>query len=265
MLYNPFSLKDKTILITGASSGIGRATAVECSKLGANVIITGRNKERLQATFDMLDTTGNHVQILGDLTLSEDIARIISSIPQIDGLVNNAGVSIPRLLVDADSKYELDDTVFDKTMDVNVKGAFHCAQACAKSMLRQHHGVILNISSECGKEGSLAQSVYSASKAAIESLTRSWAKELSPQGIRVVAIAPGPMEATALFSASYIDAMCHCRHIQPEAIGTTYHAATLMGREGHLEEIANTVLFLASDRASFITGTTINVSGGKSR
>lgn len=253
-------LENKVVIVTGGSSGIGKRMCQSFMEQGAQVVIVDLHtpEEMESCTFICCDVTSKD-------EVEQMVCQVMEIFGHIDVLVNNVGVSIPRLLVDADSKYELDDIVFDKTMDVNVKGAFHCAQACAKSMLRQHHGVILNISSECSKEGSLAQSVYSASKAAIESLTRSWAKELSPQGIRVVAIAPGPMEATALFSASYIDAMCHCRHIQPEAIGTTYHAATLMGREGHLEEIANTVLFLASDRASFITGTTINVSGGKSR
>lgn len=253
-------LENKVVIVTGGTSGIGQRMCQSFMEQGAQVVI---------ADLCVQEKMENCLSIRCDVTRKDEVERMVHQVMEtfgrIDILVNNAGISIPRLLVDDRSKYELDDAVFDQTMNVNVKGSFHCAQACARIMLRQKYGVIVNVSSECGKEGSFAQGIYSASKAAIDSLTRTWAKELSPHGIRVVAIAPGPMEATALFNSAYIDAMCHCRHITKEEMQKNYDTVTLLGREGHLEEIANTILFLVSNRASFITGTTINISGGKSR
>lgn len=116
----------------------------------------------------------------------------------VDVLVNNAGINIPRLLVDEGHQYELDETVFDKVINVNLKGLFFCSQAVGHVMVKAGHGVIVNMSSECGLEGSEGQSIYAASKAAVNALTRSWAKELGKKNIRVVGVAPGILEATGL-------------------------------------------------------------------
>lgn len=111
MLYNPFTLEGKTILVTGASSGIGRTTAIECSKMGANVIITGRNIERLQETFNQMDSNDSHQQIVGDLTIPEDLDNIVVNTPPLDGLVNNAGISFTKPI--GYLKYDDLRTVFD--------------------------------------------------------------------------------------------------------------------------------------------------------
>ena len=169
--------------------------------------------------------------------------------------------------MDEGNQYELDEAVWDKVMNVNLKGVFLCAQAAGRVMVKQGSGVIINMSSESGLEGSEGQSVYAASKNAVNSLTRSWAKELGKKGVRVVGVAPGILEATGLRTLSYETALAYTRGITIEELRAGYAktSTTPMGRSGKLSEVANTVAFLCSDRASYIHGVTINVAGGKTR
>ena len=185
----------------------------------------------------------------------------------IDAIVNNAGINIPRLLVDEGNKYELDEAVWDKVMNVNPKGVFLCAQAAGRVMVKQGEGVIINMSSESGLEGSEGQSVYAASKNAVNSLTRSWAKELGKKGVRVVGVAHGILEATGLRTLAYEEALAYTRGITIDDLRAGYVKTytTPLGRSGKLSEVANTVAFLCSERASYIHGVTINVAGGKTR
>mgnify|MGYP002625522413 CR=1 FL=1 len=194
--------------------------------------------------------------------------EIINRFGRIDAIVNNAGINMPRLLVDVKGEkpeYELSVDSFDKMFNVNVKGLFLCAQAAARIMVQQKSGVILNMSSESGKEGSQGQSAYSATKGAVDSFTRSWAKELGQYNIRVLACAPGIMEATGLRTDAYNEALAYTRGVKPENLSTDYSKTIPLGRDGKLDEVGNAVAFLVSDRASYITGTTVNISGGKSR
>ena len=138
--------------------------------------------------------------------------------------------------------------------------------AAAKAMLKQKKGVIINLASESGMEGSEGQSSYAATKAATYSMTRSWAKELGKHGIRIVGVAPGILEATALRSPEYERALAYTRGITVEQLRAGYEKVSIpIGRAGKLCEVANLICFLASDRAGYIHGTTINISGGKSR
>ena len=164
-------------------------------------------------------------------------------------------------------QYELDEATWDKVMNVNLKGVYLCAQAAAREMVKQGSGVIVNMSSESGLEGSEGQSVYAASKNAVNSLTRSWAKELGKKGIRVVGVAPGILEATGLRTLSYETALAYTRGITIEQLREGYSktSTTPLGRSGKLSEVANTVAFLLSDRASYVHGVTLNVAGGKTR
>lgn len=139
------------------------------------------------------------------------VEKTVAHFGGLDGIVNNAGINIPRLLVDEGHQYELDEAVWDKVMNVNLKGLFFCAQSAARVLVRQRHGVIVNMSSESGLEGSEGQSVYAASKNAVNSLTRSWAKELGKKGVRVVGVAPGILEATGLRTLSYETALAYTR------------------------------------------------------
>lgn len=141
-----------------------------------------------------------------------------------------------------------------------------CAQAAAREMVKRNSGVIINMSSESGLEGSEGQSCYAATKAALYSLTRSWAKELGKYGVRVVALAPGILEKTALRTEAYEEALAYTRGITVEQLRKSYEKVSIpLGRVGRLSEVADLVCFLASDRASYIHGVTYNITGGKSR
>jgi sorbitol-6-phosphate 2-dehydrogenase len=195
------------------------------------------------------------------------LAAVAGRFGGVDILVNNAGILIPRLLVDPAGREELTEEIWDRTMAVNLKGYFLCAQAAARDMIRRGRGgVILNMASESGLEGSEGQSAYAASKGAIYSMTRSWAKELGRHGIRVAGVAPGIVEATALRSAEYERAVAYTRGISAEEFRAKYEKVSIpLGRIGRLAEVADVVCFLASGRAGYVHGTTVNVSGGKSR
>jgi sorbitol-6-phosphate 2-dehydrogenase len=148
---------------------------------------------------------------------------------------------------------------------VNLKGAILCAREASRAMLARG-GVIVNMASESGLEGSEGQSAYSATKAALHGLTRSWAKELGRNGIRVVGVAPGILEATGLRSPAYEEALAYARGITVGALREGYvRTAIPMGRPGRLDEVADLVAFLVSPRSSYIHGTVINISGGKTR
>lgn len=258
-------LEDHVVVVTGGASGIGKHVAQALIGAGAKVAVVDMNVE----TGKMLDgaycvqcnvADRNSVQAMVD--------AVVKEYGRIDALVNNAGINLPRLLVDVAGEkpeYELNDESYNKMFDVNVRGVYLCAQACVKQMLKQGGGVIVNMSSESGKEGSQGQSAYSATKGAVDSFTRSWAKELGKYNIRVLACAPGIMEATGLRSEAYNNALAYTRGCKPEELSTDYSKVIPMGRDGKLDEVGDLVAFLASDRAGYIAGTTINISGGKSR
>jgi len=195
------------------------------------------------------------------------VSAALNAFDGIDILVNNAGILIPRLLVDPAGKEELTEEIWDKMVSINQKGYYLCAQAVTRVMIESGKGgVVINMTSESGLEGSEGQSVYAATKAAIYSMTRSWAKELGRHNIRVVGVAPGIVEATALRSEEYERAVAYTRGITVDQFRKKYKQISIpLGRSGKLSEVANTVCFLASERASYIHGTVINVSGGKSR
>ena len=262
---NWLNLNGAVVVVTGGASGIGKHVVGTLVKVGAQAVVVDMNVQ----TGDQMDgaycvqcnvTDAASVQAMAD--------AVVEKFGRIDALVNNAGINLPRLLVDVKGEkpeYELNDASFSKMFAVNVKCVFLCAQACAKQMLKQGKGVILNMSSESGKEGSQGQSAYSATKGAVDSFTRSWAKELGKYNIRVLACAPGIMEATGLRTAAYNEALAYTRGVKPEELSTDYTKVIPMGRDGKLDEVGDLVAYLISDRASYISGTTINISGGKSR
>lgn len=261
------ALEGKVFLVTGGASGIGLAVVRELLADGANVAVCDMNPV-CPAEFEGQDKV---TYLQTDVTNAESVHAAVNAVVakygKLDGIVNNAGINIPRLLVDERHQYELDEAVWDKVMNVNLKGVFLCAQAAARVMVKQGSGVIVNMSSESGLEGSEGQSVYAASKNAVNSLTRSWAKELGKKGVRVVGVAPGILEETGLRTLSYETALAYTRGISIDELRAGYAktSTTPMGRSGKLTEVANTVAFLLSDRASYIHGVTINVAGGKTR
>lgn len=261
------NLEGKAVIVTGGASGIGKAIVEELLADGAQVAVCDMNPQ--SPVFE--GNTENMIYIHTDVTsrqsVEDMVKQTVDTFGKLDAIVNNAGINIPRMLVDEGKQYELDETVWDKVMNVNLKGLYFCAQAAAKVMVHQGFGTIINMSSESGLEGSEGQSVYAASKNAVNSLTRSWAKELSKKGLRVVAVAPGILEATGLRSLSYETALAYTRGITVEELRAGYvkPGITPMGRSGKLTEVANVVAFLISDRSSYIDGVTINIAGGKTR
>ena len=254
-------LEDKVFILTGGNSGIGATLKNALEK--ENAIVASLDKDySIETDYEYPCDITNQKKV------EDCIQKIYKKFGRIDGIINNAGMSLPRLLVDVKnpkSKFEMNEAFMDQIFSINVKGTFFCTQAATRYMIQQNQGIIINISSECAKEGSYAQSAYSATKGAIESFTRSWAKELGKYNLRVVAVAPGPIEATNLWSNAYKEGMKYCRQTTLEQVRANYKTASLLKREGKLTEISDTILFLLSEHASYITGTTINISGGKSR
>lgn len=259
-------LEKKIIVVTGGASGIGKHISKTLTDAGAQVIICDIHVK----TGEKEDSGAYHVKM--DVTRKESVERMVAHVVDqfgtIDGLVNNAGINLPRLLVDfrkEKPEYELNEKDFDLMINVNEKGVFLTTQAVVREFLKKGSGVVINISSEAGMEGSSGQSIYSATKGAVNGFTRSWAKELGSHHIRVVAVAPGINEKTGLTTDAYNKALAYTRGITVDQLGTNYSKAIPLGRPGRLDDIGNLVTYLLSDRADYITGTTINITGGKSR
>ncbi len=267
------NLEGKVAIVTGGACGIGRACCEGLAEVGVKVAVADVDgPSGLKTAASLKDRFGGeHVSMTTDVTNKQSVDAMVratlDAFGRIDILVNNAGILIPRLLVDPAGKEEITEPIWDKMIAINQKGYFLCAQAVTRVMIKSGKGgVIINMTSESGLEGSQGQSVYAATKAAIYSLTRSWAKELGKHNIRVVGIAPGIVEATALRSPEYERAVAYTRGITVEEFREKYEQVAIpLGRIGKLSEVANTVCFLVSDRAGYIHGTVINVSGGKSR
>lgn len=262
------NLQDKVIIVTGGASGIGLAIVEELLAQGANVqmvdIHGGAAKHEGNNDYHFWPT-----DISSAKEVHHTLDEIIQRFGRIDGLVNNAGVNFPRLLVDEKApagKYELNEAAFEKMVNINQKGVFLMSQAVARQMVKQRNGVIVNVSSESGLEGSEGQSCYAATKAALNSFTRSWSKELGKHGIRVVGIAPGILEKTGLRTPEYEEALAWTRNITVDQLREGYSKNAIpIGRSGRLTEVADFVCYLLSERASYITGVTTNIAGGKTR
>ncbi len=255
----------KVVIVTGGASGIGKHVV---SKLMENDMVPVVVDLNVQTGEEMDGAYCVQCNVCDPESVNGMVQAVMDQYGRIDGLVNNAGINLPRLLVDVKGEkpeYELSVDSFDKMFAVNVKGLFLVAQAVSREFVKQGYGTIVNMSSEAGKEGSQGQSAYSATKGACDSFTRSWAKELGPYGIRVVACAPGIMEATGLRTEAYNEALAYTRGVKPEDLSTDYSKQVPLGRDGKLDEVGDLVAYLVSDKASYITGTTINISGGKSR
>lgn len=242
--YNPFSLEGKTILVTGASSGIGRSTAIECSKMGARMVITARNKERLQETFDSLEGDG-HVQLLGDLTNENEIERIVKEIPNIDGLVNNAGISIVKPVTFVNQED------LQKVFDINTFVPIVFTRILLKKKKINAKASIVFTSSIASMHSSLGNSMYGASKAAITSFMHYCARELAGKQIRANAVLPA-MINTKLISGGAISGEQHDIDMQKYPLK----------RYGEPEEVAWAIIYLLSNASAWVTGTSMIIDGG---
>ncbi len=267
------NLEGKVAIVTGGASGVGRAVCEGLAEATVRVVVADVDENGAQQTVSELKDKfgGEHISTTTDVTNKASVDTMIQAVldafGRIDILVNNAGINVPRLLVDPAGREELTEEIWDRVVSINQKGVFLCAQAAARVMVNSGAGgVIINIASESGSEGSEGQSVYAATKAAVYNLTRSWAKELGKHNVRVVGVAPGILEATALRSEEYERALAYTRAITVKELRQRYKRASIpLGRSGRLCEVANTVCFLASERSGYIHGTVINVSGGKTR
>ena len=268
------NLTGKVAIITGGAAGIGKAIAVAFAEEGVGLTIADIDGQAARSTvqeLEQVNPAATYIPVETDVTNAASVAAMVEGtleeFGKIDILVNNAGINVPRLLVDPAGKEELDEATFDKITAVNQKGVFLCAQAVAREMIKRGEGgVIVNMASEAGLEGSEGQSAYAGSKGAVYAYTRSWAKELGKYNIRVVGCAPAILEPTPLRNPEYERALAYTRGITVEELHRSYEkVAVPLGRVGRLDEVADLVCFLASDMASYITGTVVNISGGKSR
>jgi NAD(P)-dependent dehydrogenase (short-subunit alcohol dehydrogenase family) len=231
----------KTALITGGTAGIGLACARLMAREGASVIVTGRDAERGKAAATGIDGSVRFVQV--DLSDIDSVNSLVQQLGSVDILVNNAA-SFPAALT-------VDQAVasFERTFDTNVRGSYFLTAALAPGMLERGHGSIINVTSMVASKGVPGAGAYSASKAAVESLTRTWAAEFGAHGVRVNSVAPGPTKTEGV-EAEWGETN--------EELGRSLP----LGRTAKPEEIAEAVLFLASPRSSFVTGSTLHVDGG---
>lgn len=245
-MYNPFSLEGKTILVTGASSGIGADTAVECSRMGATVLITGRNEERLGQTLSRLDTSfgAAHQMIVADLTDEESLNALVSQIDGIDGLVNNAGVN--RVKPVAFIKQEDLEYVFQS----NTWTAVNLTRLLCKKKKLKKNGSVVFTSSVSAFFNAPGRALYAGSKAALTSFMRSFAVELADKGIRANAVHPGMVETKMI-----------AENLTEEELQNNLKEYPL-NRFGKPEDVAWAIIYLLSDASSWITGTSMVVDGG---
>ncbi|MCX6231380.1 MAG: SDR family NAD(P)-dependent oxidoreductase [Bacteroidetes bacterium] len=244
-MYNPFSLKDKTIFITGASSGIGRAVAIECSKLGADVIISGRNPERLQETFDALEGHNNK-QFLAELQNHEDVNSLIDQIPLLDGIVFCAGYTktLPFQFINEDE--------LNAIMRINFIAPTLIAQSLLKKKKIKNGASIVFISSISGMYISFyGNSMYSASKGAINGMVKGMALDLANKNIRVNTVTPGMIQSNIINTGI----------ITEEQINADIKKYPLK-RYGNPNEVAYAVIYLLSDATTWITGSNLLIDGG---
>jgi 3-oxoacyl-[acyl-carrier protein] reductase len=241
-------LSDKVAIVTGASRGIGRAIALALASQGAKVVASARNGEALaQLAEEIKAQGGDALAVVGDVALEDDannlVKQAVEAYGQVDVFINNAGITRDGLLL----RMKNDD--WDAVLDTNLKGAFLCTRAVAKVMSKQRSGRIINISSVVGEMGNAGQANYCASKAGLLGLTKSVARELARRNVTVNAITPGfiTTEMTEDMTEKAQEAMT-------EQIP--------LGRPGSAEDVANAVIFLASDQSAYITGQVLGVNGG---
>ena len=251
-MQNYMDLTGKVAIVTGASSGIGHATALSLANCGAAVAVNYHNNEIGAELLrkQIVANGGKAVAIQADVTVASDVEslvkRTVEEFGTVDILVNNAGSLIERLRL-----LEMSEERWDQVVDLNLKSAFLCCKAVASLMMERKTGAIINLSSIAGRNGGALGSLhYSSAKGGLISFTKGLAKELAPFGVRVNAVSPG-----------VIDTPYHEQFSSPEMM-KNYVNAIPLGRVGNSDDVAKVIAFLASDAASYLVGETIEVNGG---
>ena len=244
-----FDLNDKIAIVTGASQGIGKTIAVEMAKSGANVFCLARNKNALDSTINKIISNGDKASAYScDISDNEQFNNIVTDIfkeyGSIDILVNNAGITNDTLLM------RMSDDQWDSVLNINLKGSFTCTRSVIKYMMKKKSGRIINITSIVGLTGNAGQANYAASKAGLIGMTKSIAKEVASRGITANCVAPGWIETAMTEQLS-------------DDVKNKFLSQIPTGKIGYPKDIANTVIFLASKEAEYITGQTITVDGGR--
>lgn len=243
--YNPFSLSGKTILVTGASSGIGRTTAIECSKLGASVIITGRDQERLNNTYSELEGTG-HKSFCADLTNSDELELLVDSLPKLDGCVNNAGIVglVPTAFMTEEK--------ITRMQQINLNAPMLLTKMLVKKKKMMNPSSIVFTSSVAGVyRVSMGNAIYATTKCGIDAFMRTAALELASKGIRCNSVNPAMVETRILNRGQ----------LTPEQYEADRQRYPLK-RYGHPEDVAWGIIYLLSDASSWVTGTSLKLDGG---
>ena len=236
-------LEGKRALVTGSTSGIGRATAELLARHGAVVIVQGRDADRGQAVVESILRDGGKARfIAGDLAVPDQIGSLVELAGAVDILVNNAGTSWFGPTPD------LDAAGLDRLLAANVRAPYLLVAAIAPAMAARGGGSIINIGSQAGEIGMSGGAAYGGTKGALDAMTRSWAAEYSPAGVRINAVASGPVYTS----------------IQLPEVTKVVGDGTIMGRAAQPNEIAEVVVFLASSRASYVTGAVVAADGGRS-
>jgi 3-oxoacyl-[acyl-carrier protein] reductase len=237
---------EKVVLITGGAQGIGKETAKQFLQQGASVVICDYDVSAGNKALEELNSEKVEffkVDVSDTSQIEEMVRATVERHSRIDILINNAGITLDGFLT------KMEESAWEKVISVNLTGVFKCTKAVAPFMLKQGSGVILNASSVVGLYGNIGQTNYAATKAGVIGLTKSWAKEFGPKGIRVNAVAPGFIE-TGMTAAV------------PDKVLQFMKEKTPLKKLGKPEDIASAYLFLASDKANYINGTILSVDGG---
>ena len=241
-------LAGRVALVTGAAQGIGKAVALLLARNGADIVVWDINLEKAEETANEIRSIGRKaLAVKVDVAHWNDVEQMVEVIlekfAKIDILVNNAGITRDKLIL------RMTEEDWDAVLDVNLKGTFHCTKAVVRHMAKQRSGKIINIASVVGEMGNASQANYSASKAGVIGLTKTIAREFAQRGININAIAPGYIETPMT-------------EVLPEKVKEELKKLIPMERLGKPEDVAEAVLFLASEESSYITGHVLNVNGG---
>lgn len=255
-------LKDRIAIVTGGAQGLGEALAHRLAKEGCYVTVADIKYEKAKEVADTITREYGReaLAIKADVTNEEDVKNMVEKTVQkygrLDIMVANAGILIAHDI----TEFPLED--WKKVIDVNLTGYFLCAREAAKVMVKQRSGVIIQINSKSGKKGSFRNCAYSASKFGGIGLTQSIALDLAPYGVRVVAVCPGDLLDSPLWRDSLYEQYAKRWGISKEEVRERYLKQVPLGRACTYDDVANVVVFLASDEASYITGDAVNVTGG---